>query len=112
MPPCPPPEFDLEAWEATIQEIERRAPSRLALIHFGVVDDVQEHLAALRETLSTWSQRVEDGMDEEAFIAAARFDASRTDPDLVDDYQRAGPYWHHFRGIERYWRKKREASAS
>jgi glyoxylase-like metal-dependent hydrolase (beta-lactamase superfamily II) len=112
MPPCPPPEFDLEAWETTIQEIERRAPSRLALIHFGVVDDVQEHLAALRETLSTWSQRVEDGMDEEAFIAAARFDASRTDPDLVDDYQRAGPYWHHFRGIERYWRKKREASAS
>jgi glyoxylase-like metal-dependent hydrolase (beta-lactamase superfamily II) len=112
MPPCPPPEFDLEAWETTIQEIERRAPSRLALIHFGVADDVQEHLAALRETLSTWSQRVEDGMDEEAFIAAARFDASRTDPDLVDDYQRAGPYWHHFRGIERYWRKKREASAS
>ena len=31
-----------------------------------------------------------------------------TDPELVDEYQRAGPYWHHFRGIERYWRKRRE----
>jgi glyoxylase-like metal-dependent hydrolase (beta-lactamase superfamily II) len=110
MPPCPPPEFDLEAWERTIQEIERRAPGRLALIHFGMFDDVQEHLAALRETLARWSERVEDGMDEETFIAAARLDAEQTDPGLVDDYQRAGPYWHHFRGIERYWRKRREAA--
>jgi glyoxylase-like metal-dependent hydrolase (beta-lactamase superfamily II) len=111
MPPCPPPEFDLEAWEETIREIERRAPTRLALVHFGLFDDVQEHLAALRETLARWSQRVEDGMDEEAFIAAARYDVEQTDPgDLVDELQRAGPYWHHFRGIERYWRTKREAA--
>jgi glyoxylase-like metal-dependent hydrolase (beta-lactamase superfamily II) len=111
MPPCPPPEFDLEAWEETIQEIERRAPAHLALIHFGVFDDAEEHLAALRKTLGSWGERVEDGMDEAAFIAAARFDVSRTDPDLVDEYDRAGPYWHHFRGIERYWRKRREAAA-
>lgn len=110
MPPCPPPELDLQAWEKTIGEIERRAPARLALIHFGVFDDVQEHLAALRDTLERWGKRVEDGMDEEAFIAAARYDVGQTDPDLVDEYQRAGPYWHHFRGIERYWRKRREAS--
>jgi glyoxylase-like metal-dependent hydrolase (beta-lactamase superfamily II) len=112
MPPCPPPEFDLEAWEETISEIEQRVPARLALIHFGVFDDLQEHLAALRETLARWGQRVEDGMDEDAFIAAARFDVSQTDPELVDEYGRAGPYWHHYRGIERYWRKRREAAAA
>jgi glyoxylase-like metal-dependent hydrolase (beta-lactamase superfamily II) len=112
MPPCPPPEFDLEAWEESIIEIERRAPARLALIHFGPFEDVQEHLAALRETLSSWGQRVEDGMDEDAFIAAARYDVSQTDPERVDEYQLAGPYWHHFKGIERYWRKKREAAAA
>jgi len=110
MPPCPPPELDLEAWERTIAEIERRAPARLALIHFGVFDDVQEHLSSLRETLRRWGKRVADGMDEEAFIAAARYDVSQTDAELVDEYQRAGPYWHHFRGIERYWRKRREAT--
>jgi glyoxylase-like metal-dependent hydrolase (beta-lactamase superfamily II) len=65
MPPLPPPEIDLEAWERTIEEIERRAPGALALIHFGVHDDVEPHLAALRETLRRWGERVEDGMDEE-----------------------------------------------
>jgi glyoxylase-like metal-dependent hydrolase (beta-lactamase superfamily II) len=112
MPPCPPPELDLEAWERSVGEIELRAPSRLALIHFGVVADVEEHLSSLRATLGRWGERVEDGMDEEAFVAAARYDVSQTDPELVDEYERAGPYWHHFRGIERYWRKRREASAA
>src|SRR5262245_18374640 len=110
MPPCPPPEIDLEAWERTIREIEGRAPADLALIHFGVFDDVEEHLDSLRATLGRWGERVEDGMVEHAFIAAARFDAAQTDPELVDDYERAGPYWHHYRGIERYWRKRREAA--
>lgn len=110
--PCPPPELDLEGWEQTIVEMERRAPGRLALIHFGVFDDVQEHLAALRDTLARWSERVEDGMDEATFVAAAGYDVSQTDPDLIDEYDRAAPYWHHFRGIERYWRKRREATAA
>ena len=107
LPPCPPPEFDLEAWERTIEEIERRAPGRLALIHFGLFDDVESHLTALRETLARWAERVEDGMDEQTFVAATRFDVEQVDPDLADDYDRAAPYWHHFRGIERYWQKRR-----
>ena len=89
MPPCPPPEFDLEAWEQTILEIERRAPDRLALIHFGVHDDVEEHLAELRATLSRWAEWVENGMDEQTFVAAARHDVSQTDAELADSYDRA-----------------------
>jgi glyoxylase-like metal-dependent hydrolase (beta-lactamase superfamily II) len=108
LPPCPPPEFDLELWLDSIGEIERRAPGRLAVIHFGAFDDVEAHLAALRETLASWTRRVEDGMDEDTFVAAGRYDVAQTDPDLVEEYDRAAPYWHHFRGIERYWRKRRE----
>ena len=111
LPPCPPPELDLESWERTLDEIDRRAPARLALVHFGAFDDVQEHLALLRETLRRWAERVEDGMDEDTFVAAARYDVAQTDPGLADDYDRAAPYWHHFRGLERYWRKRREAAA-
>ena len=112
LPPCPPPELDLDAWERTLGEIESRAPGRLAIGHFGAFDDVQEHLAVLRETLRRWAGRVEDGMDEDTFVAAARYDVSQADPELADDYDRAAPYWHHFRGLERYWRKRRETAAA
>ena len=111
MPPCPPPELDLEAWERTIVEMEHRAPSRLALVHFGFFEDVESHLSRLRATLARWGEWVEDGMDEPTFVAAAAEDVSQEDPDLVDRFERAGPYWHHYRGFERYWRKKREAAA-
>src|SRR5438552_12604031 len=50
-PVSPPPEIDLEAWHRTIDEVERRAPERLALIHFGVVTDVAPHLQRLRREL-------------------------------------------------------------
>jgi glyoxylase-like metal-dependent hydrolase (beta-lactamase superfamily II) len=108
LPPCPPPEIDLEAWVHTLEEIERRAPGRLALVHFGAFDDVEDHLSALRETLRSWSGRVEAGMDEETFVAAARYDVEQANLELVDEYDRAAPLWHHYRGLERYWRKKRE----
>src|SRR3954449_11087832 len=36
LPPTPPPEFDLDAWQESLTEIERRDPARLALIHWGV----------------------------------------------------------------------------
>jgi glyoxylase-like metal-dependent hydrolase (beta-lactamase superfamily II) len=111
LPPCPPPEIDLGAWERTLEEIEHRAPGRLALIHFGTVEDVEPHLAALRETLRSWAGRVENGMDEATFIAAARYDVGQSDPELVDAYDTAAPYWHHYRGLERYWRKRREGQA-
>jgi glyoxylase-like metal-dependent hydrolase (beta-lactamase superfamily II) len=112
VPPCPPPEFDLELWEESLVEIERRAPGRLALIHFGVFDDVQEHLASLRETLASWTGRVEDGMDEATFVAAARFDVAQAVPELVDEYERAVPFFHGYHGIARYWGKRREAAAA
>src|SRR5437762_12650857 len=33
LPPTPPPDFDLDAWLGSLDEIERRGPARLALVH-------------------------------------------------------------------------------
>ena len=73
-PVAPPPEVDLDAWERTIDELELRAPERLALIHFGVVDQPRDHLRRLRRQLRLWGQRVRQGMDEDEFVEAARAD--------------------------------------
>ncbi len=100
LPPTPPPDVDVEAWYRTLEAIERRAPERLALTHFGVAEDVGRHLAELRERLDSWSTRVADGMDEAAFVAAARADLR---PEESDDYDRAMPFWQSHAGLVRYW---------
>jgi glyoxylase-like metal-dependent hydrolase (beta-lactamase superfamily II) len=109
--PTPPPDLDLEDWERTLDELERREPRALALIHFGVFEDVQRHLTALRETMFEWGERVAHGMDEPTFVAAARADVAAAEPGEAEAYDRAAPYWHCFLGLERYWRKRAEAVA-
>ncbi len=110
--PTPPPDIDLVAWEQTIAATERRAPERLALTHFGVFEDISEHLARLRETLHSWGERVAHGMDEPTFVAAARADCLASDPDEVEAYDRSAPYSQCFLGLERYWRKRHAAASS
>jgi glyoxylase-like metal-dependent hydrolase (beta-lactamase superfamily II) len=100
-PPAPPPEFDPAAWERTIDEIGRREPARLALIHFGVVDAPQPHLEELRARIHAWTALVAGGATEEQFLAdtTAERDRSSRHPDLVE---RAMPLWQSYAGIRRY----------
>jgi glyoxylase-like metal-dependent hydrolase (beta-lactamase superfamily II) len=105
--PTPPPEFDLETWQATLDEIERRRPERLALIHFGIADDPEPHIADLRARLERWTAWVGDGMSREEFIQAGQEDLG---PDR-DAYEQAMPLWQSYAGLERYWRKKSESAA-
>jgi glyoxylase-like metal-dependent hydrolase (beta-lactamase superfamily II) len=106
LPHAPPPDIDLDAWSATLDEIERRAPERLALIHFGVAGDVAGHLARTRETLALWAGRVRDGMTEEEFVAAGRSDLEADEPELVSAYSRAAPFFQSWAGLRRYWDKR------
>ena len=99
LPPTPPPDVDVEAWFRTLEEIERRAPERLALVHFGLADDVGRHLTELRERLDTWARRVEDGLDEQEFVAAAERDLPA---DEAEAYGRAMPFWQSYAGLRRY----------
>jgi len=106
LPPTPPPEFDLAAWESTLDELERRAPERLALIHFGVAEDPSEHLAELRERLRAWTSLVGDGASEDEFETAGTAELGEDAP----PYQQAMPLWQSYAGLRRYWDKRREAA--
>jgi glyoxylase-like metal-dependent hydrolase (beta-lactamase superfamily II) len=108
LPPTPPPDVDVEAWYRTIEEIERHAPERLALIHFGVAEDVSRHLNELRERLDTWARRVEEGASEEEFVAAAIADLPREE---APGYERAMPIWQSYQGLKRYWDTRGPAAA-
>ena len=105
LPPTPPPEVDLAAWDRTLDELERRDPQRLALIHFGVFDDPMRHLEELRRRLPEWAERVRDGATEEQFAAKAGADLAAD----RDAYEQAMPFWQSYAGLKRYWEKRAAA---
>jgi glyoxylase-like metal-dependent hydrolase (beta-lactamase superfamily II) len=109
LPASPPPEIDLEAWNRTFDEIEWRQPERLALIHFGVVDDVGHHLSSAREELDRWAEWVGDGMSEDEFADAARGELERSEGEAAATYERAAPFWQSYVGLKRYWDKRAAA---
>jgi glyoxylase-like metal-dependent hydrolase (beta-lactamase superfamily II) len=103
LPVAPPPDITVEGWHETVAEIRARAPDRLALIHFGVHEDVGAHLDRLERELDRWAGRVGAGMSQEEFVAAARADTG-ADADL---YDRVAPFWQSWAGLQRYWEKRR-----
>jgi glyoxylase-like metal-dependent hydrolase (beta-lactamase superfamily II) len=104
LPVSPPPDVDVEGWHATAAAIRDRKPERLALIHFGVHEDVAAHLDRLETELDRWAGRVGAGMEQEEFIDDARADAGAD----ADQYDRVAPLWQSWQGMRRYWDKKRE----
>ena len=103
LPVSPPPDIDVEAWHRTAATLRERASDRLALIHFGVHEDVATHLDRFELELDSWAARVGAGMDQEAFVDAARADAGAE----ADRYDRVAPYWQSWHGLRRYWDTKR-----
>lgn len=101
LPVSPPPEVDPVVWSRTITEIDVRQPARLALIHFGVVEDVADHLQRLRERLGVWTDRVASGASEREFVDACRRDLARDEAD-TEPWELAAPFWLSYRGLERY----------
>ena len=109
MPPTPPPEIDVEAWEDTLDEIERRDPERLALIHFGVAEDVAAppRRAAARPARLGGVGR--GRRDARRSSSSTRTPSSPTRARTPTTYDFAMPLWQSYRGLER-WAEKRAAA--
>ena len=102
LPPTPPPDIDVVAWYATLDELERRAPKRLALVHFGVFDDVGRHLSELRERLDEWEQIVEGGATQDEFVERVHAGLGELDDDDLQAVERAMPMWQSYAGLKRW----------
>ena len=100
--PTPPPDIDVRAWRASLELIEAWRPRRLAVTHFGAYDDVEAHVAALREQLAR-AQELAGRVDESAFASAIRARvAASADPDTAAAYEQAMPPEQSFHGLTRY----------
>jgi glyoxylase-like metal-dependent hydrolase (beta-lactamase superfamily II) len=115
--PTPPPDIDLELWEASLQAIEAWTPRALVLTHFGRVDDVAGHLRDFRGVLARQASLVRetltsDGTDEERirrFVEDMRADAKRRlSAEDAAATEAAAAFDQLWQGLARYWRKKVE----
>jgi glyoxylase-like metal-dependent hydrolase (beta-lactamase superfamily II) len=101
MPEAPPPDVDVPAWVSSIDAIVARGPERLAVAHFGVVDDPLPLLADLRTRLATWAAWAAG--DRDAFLAKARAEIeAAVPPEAVPAYLAAGSLPHTYDGLRRY----------
>jgi glyoxylase-like metal-dependent hydrolase (beta-lactamase superfamily II) len=108
LPPTPPPDIDVEAWHASLDEIAKREPECLALIHFGVESDAPDHIGRLHEALDQWAGWVRDGMPEDEFVRRAGEPAA-ADLEVHDATDILAQSW---LGLKRYWDKRDEAESS
>jgi glyoxylase-like metal-dependent hydrolase (beta-lactamase superfamily II) len=114
-PPTPPPDIDVVAWAESIGVIEALRPDRLLLTHFGVFDDVSEHLRTLRARLHLYGEIVGATLEHEnddahrmsAFAREVGIDLRRHLPEeAAARYERGVPLGDCWRGLARYWRTR------
>lgn len=111
-----PPQFDPDAYLASIDRILESGPERLFLTHFGEVDDPVGHLQEYREHVEMASlfvrDRVAEGMEAESLqIAYQAFQMeiafrSQLPHDDWNRYQEVNPTSMCADGIRIYWEKQ------
>ena len=99
-------------WHRTLDELEAREPARIALPHYGVFEDVTEHVAQLRRRLDLWAGRVESGVPVEQFVATAEAELAADGEGDTDYYSSHSPWVPSYLGLARYWAKRREAGVT
>jgi glyoxylase-like metal-dependent hydrolase (beta-lactamase superfamily II) len=108
VPPTPPPDIDIEAWEGSIEIIEGWRTERLALTHFGQVDNPAEHLATLRERLREEANLARDLSEEEYERRHSERLTTSVLPATAEALRQAAVPEYQWRGLDRYWTKRAE----
>jgi len=106
VPPTPPPDIDIELWKDSIGILEDWRPERLALTHFGAVEDPAEHLATVRGRLEEEAALARD-LCEEDYERRHRERVRRNlGPETAAELLQAVPPQLQWRGLHRYWTKR------
>lgn len=118
VPPTPPPDIDIEAWEESLDAVAAFSPRRLALTHFGAIeDDVPGYIEGVRAKLREEAELARR-MDQEAYNEGlerrirSELAAEGIEGETVDEMLQAVPTAYQWAGLDRYWRKRAEREAA
>jgi glyoxylase-like metal-dependent hydrolase (beta-lactamase superfamily II) len=120
-PPTPPPDIDVEQWLGSIELVAARQPARLALTHFGMVDDPMPHLEQTAARLQEQAQLVRSLLDAHGDTAEAvsafveevdRRTREAAGVETAGVFEVGAPVEQLWQGLRRYWRKRAESAAA
>lgn len=111
IPHAPPPDIDLPGWERSLDTLTAWQPSTLRLGHFGTVEDVPQHLEALRARLHRNAELARREA-RDAFLEAATRDAAELPEDARAAYSLVATVEHSYQGLRRYFERQRPAELS
>lgn len=116
VPPCPPPDINLEDWNQSIDILLEKKAQQLYLTHYGIVTDIGTHLHELRNIMNDWANYVrekwEQGLGAEEITplftkyTAGQLRDKGVNEHGVKQYEAANPSWMSVAGLIRYWKKK------
>lgn len=121
VPPCPPPDINLQDWEQSIRFILSRRYSSLYLTHFGPLNgtkNIKTHLTELRSRLRSWANWIKPYYDADTpaeeitpkfeKYVNSQYDAANASAEVKQYYQNANPVWMSVAGLLRYWKKQEQ----
>lgn len=114
--PSPPPEFDLEAWRASLARLSAMNLKTIYPTHYGAVNDPADHFRRYAPFMSECAefvrQRLAEGLSREAIAARyrawliARGEAAGIDAAVQEHYSTVNNQAAAVDGLIRYWTKK------
>ena len=118
MPPCPPPDIDVEKWSKSIKLMLEKRYDNIYLTHFGEVTNVKPHLVELRGRIKNWANWIkpyyQDNIAQEKVIpifeqyVKKQLEMGGATPATIKKYEAANPAFMSVAGLYRYWQKKEE----
>ena len=106
--PTPPPDIDVEAWLASVDEIEAFGAGAVCMTHFGRHEVAAAQLDRVRESLRERAAKAR-GLSAERFAVWAEAQVREAvDPDAAEALIQAAPPDQLGLGLRRYWDKKVE----
>ena len=116
VPPCPPPDINIEDWQASLRLLRNLAAPTLFLTHFGKITDKNQHLWELRLRLQDWADWMKPFAQKkspaneivplfETYVREQLL-AAGLDATALARYEAANPAYMSVAGLMRYWTKK------
>lgn len=118
--PAPPPEFDLETWQETLDLLLAQNLQTLYPTHFGAITAVNDHLIRLKslvtETAYFIKQQMDANMERDALVETynqwnrQRARALGISETAIHQYETANPWYMSVDGVMRYWQRQEKSA--